>query len=123
IVVNGDVRTADDVVRALVDTGCAAVMIGRAAIAHPWIFREARALLDGGPRLAPPTARERVAAYHRVLLGNVAARGEKFGVPVTRRHLGLLGEQAAALRGALFAAPCLSATTAVLAAAAGAAMR
>jgi len=54
VVVNGDVRTADDVVRALAETGCAGVMVGRGAIAHPWIFREARALWSGGAVPPPP---------------------------------------------------------------------
>ncbi len=35
MVVNGDVRDDDDAVRALAETGCAGVMIGRAAIQHP----------------------------------------------------------------------------------------
>src|ERR1043166_6209543 len=43
VVVNGDVRSAADVRRALAETGCAAVMIGRQAIEYPWIFREAEA--------------------------------------------------------------------------------
>jgi tRNA-dihydrouridine synthase len=98
VVVNGDVRSADDAVRALDETGCAGVMIGRAAIEHPWIFREARALLERGERVAPPGPAERLALYRALLLANVAARGQKHGVQVTRRHVGLLG---ASLRGAL----------------------
>jgi len=98
VVVNGDVRSADDAVRALEETGCAGVMIGRAAIDHPWIFREARALLERGEPVAPPSTAERLALYRELLLANVGARGPKHGVQVTRRHVGVLG---ASLRGAL----------------------
>jgi nifR3 family TIM-barrel protein len=87
VLVNGDVRTADDCARALAETGCDGVMIGRAAIDHPWVFREARALLDRGERLAPPTPAERFSLCREHLRANVAERGEPYGVRVTRRHL------------------------------------
>jgi tRNA-dihydrouridine synthase B len=98
VIVNGDVRTAGDAERALRETGCEGVMVGRRAIEHPWIFREARALLDRGLELPPPAAAERLALYRETLLANVASRGERAGVPVTRRHLtgyleGLCGAQ------------------------------
>jgi nifR3 family TIM-barrel protein len=100
VIVNGDIKSADHADRALRETGCAGVMVGRAAIDHPWIFREARALLDRGVHLPPPTAEERLALCKKHLIVNVEARGD-FGVRVTRRHLsgylhGLPG--AAALR-------------------------
>jgi tRNA-dihydrouridine synthase len=87
VVVNGDIRSAEDAKRAFDETGCAAVMVGRAAIEHPWIFREARALLDESKILSPPTREERIALVVAHLHANVAARGERFGVQVTRRHL------------------------------------
>lgn len=101
VIVNGDIKTAADCERALRETGCAGAMIGRAAIDHPWIFREARAMLDHGRALPPPTFEERIALCRKHLVDNVAARGEPHGVRVTRRHLagylrGLPG--AAALR-------------------------
>jgi len=101
VIVNGDIRSADDAERALRETGCAGVMVGRMAIDHPWIFREARALLDRGVRLPPPSPEERLALCRAHLIANVEARGEPYGVRVTRRHLsgyltGLRG--AAALR-------------------------
>jgi nifR3 family TIM-barrel protein len=101
VVVNGDIKSADDARRALETTGCAGVMVGRHAIEHPWIFREARALLDRGVHLPPPTPDERLQLCRDHLVANVAFRGEPFGVRVTRRHLsgylhGLRG--AAALR-------------------------
>ena len=100
VIVNGDIKSADHADRALRETGCAGVMVGRAAIDHPWIFREARALLDRGVHLPPPTPEERLALCKKHLIVNVEARGD-FGVRVTRRHLsgylhGLPG--AAALR-------------------------
>jgi len=104
VLVNGDVRSADDAERALEETGCEGVMIGRRAIEHPWIFREARARLDRGETAPPPTTEERIAMCLDHLAANVAERGERRGVAVTRRHLsgylrGLPG--AAALRQAL----------------------
>lgn len=101
VIVNGDIRSAEDSARALEETGCAGVMIGRRAIEHPWIFREVRSLLDDGVHALPPTPEERIDLCRRHLLANVEARGENFGVKVTRRHLagylkGLPG--AAALR-------------------------
>jgi nifR3 family TIM-barrel protein len=90
VVVNGDVRSADDVARALDETGCSGVMVGRAAIDHPWIFGEARARLAGQAQ-APPSDLERVRAYGWLAAANAAVRGEKFGIEVTRRHFGLLG--------------------------------
>jgi tRNA-dihydrouridine synthase B len=101
VLVNGDVKSADDARRAIDETGCAGVMVGRRAIEHPWIFREARALLDEGVDLPLPTAEERIALCREHLVANVAQRGEPYGVHCTRRHLagylkGLHG--AAALR-------------------------
>jgi tRNA-dihydrouridine synthase B len=114
VIVNGDVRTAADAARALAETGCAGVMIGRAAIAHPWIFREAAAALRGRA-CPPPTDRERAALYRALLEANVAARGPRFGVRVTRRHLPLLGPALeAALRAPLLAAASPADALAVL---------
>jgi tRNA-dihydrouridine synthase len=89
-------------------------MIGRAAIDDPWIFGAARALLERGARVAPPDPAARIALYRELLAANAAARGEKFGVEVTRRHLGLLGPLGAVLRRPLCAATTLAGAFAVL---------
>jgi nifR3 family TIM-barrel protein len=107
VIVNGDVRTADDAVRALADTGCAGVMVGRAAIDHPWIFREARARL-AGTSIAPPSDDERRTMYRAVVETSVAARGERAGVASAKRHLGMLGPLAPALRARLIRARTLA---------------
>jgi len=81
VIVNGDVDSADAAARAFDSTRCAAVMVGRRAIEHPWIFREIRG------HHAPPTFEERIALCRDHLRANVAQRGELHGVRVTRRHL------------------------------------
>jgi nifR3 family TIM-barrel protein len=117
VLVNGDVREARDAARAIAETGCAGVMVGRRAIEHPWIFREARTLLDTGVELPLPTPEERIALCREHLTANVAQRGEPFGVHCTRRHLsgylkGLPG--AAALRQRLNGCDSLEGCLAIL---------
>jgi len=86
VIVNGDVKSGEDAVRALAETGCAGVMVGRRAIEHPWVFREIEAAFRGEP-CAPPTAEERIDLCKRHLHANVLVRGERHGCHVTRRHL------------------------------------
>jgi tRNA-dihydrouridine synthase B len=110
VIVNGDIRGAAEAGKALDETGCAGVMVGRRAIDHPWVFREIRAWLDHGDALSPPSPAERFSMCRAHLSANVGARGEYFGVRVTRRHLagylkGLPG--ASALRQRLLATDSL----------------
>lgn len=87
VIVNGDVKSGADAKRALSETGCAGVMVGRRAIEHPWIFREAYGMLRDGVEVAPPTDEERLSLCRAHLRANVEERGEPYGVRVTRRHL------------------------------------
>jgi tRNA-dihydrouridine synthase B len=59
VIGNGDVRDADDALALLRTTGCDAVMVGRAATANPWLFRQIADRLAGGPAFEP-TLEERV---------------------------------------------------------------
>lgn len=58
VVGNGDVGSGADAVRRMEETGCAGVMIGRAALARPWLFAEAEALLAGEVPRPTPTCEE-----------------------------------------------------------------
>jgi tRNA-dihydrouridine synthase B len=85
VIVNGDVASASDAATAIELTGCAGVMIGRRAIEHPWIFREARARLDRGS-IAPPTPHERIALCREHLLAACDERGPRRAVRALRRY-------------------------------------
>jgi len=58
---NGDIKTAEDALRMRQQTGCAGVMIARGSFGQPWIFDQARALLDGRPLPPPPPVEQRFA--------------------------------------------------------------
>jgi len=49
VVGNGDVATADDALALLAETGCDGVMIGRATMKNPWIFRQIADRMAGSP--------------------------------------------------------------------------
>jgi len=69
VIGNGDIRTADDALRMLGDTGCDGIMVGRGATRNPWIFRQIAARLSGS-RLAEPSLadrRELVLGHFRLL--------------------------------------------------------
>ncbi|MBR6220805.1 MAG: tRNA dihydrouridine synthase DusB [Clostridia bacterium] len=83
---NGDIRCGADAVRMMDQTGCDAVIVGRAAQGNPWIFREIAAALRGGE--APPvTARERVDMAARHFELEVELFGEKLAVLQMRKHI------------------------------------
>ena len=59
VVGNGDVETPEDAVRMFRETGCDAVMAGRATMKNPWIFRETADLLAGRRPVAATLAERR----------------------------------------------------------------
>ena len=89
VIGNGDVKSAEDVVRIREETGCAGVMIARGSFGNPWLFRDARALLDGRPVPPEPTPEERFATALEHARLTLALEGD---TPKTvlefRKHLG-----------------------------------
>lgn len=59
VIGNGDVKTPEDARIMFAETGCAGVMIGRAALANPWLFRDVNAYLTTGVLPPAPTRLER----------------------------------------------------------------
>jgi tRNA-dihydrouridine synthase B len=61
VIGNGDVRSGEDARRMRDETGCAGIMIARGSHGDPWIFKQARAALDGLPIPPDPDVDERFA--------------------------------------------------------------
>ncbi len=59
VIGNGDISTGEDVALRKSTTSVSGVMIGRAAMANPWVFGEAQHYLKTGEHLAPPTVEDR----------------------------------------------------------------
>jgi tRNA-dihydrouridine synthase B len=87
VIGNGDVRSAQDAMNMLDETGCDGVMIGRAIQGNPWIFREAKQLLEAGVVPSPPSLEERKSIMLRHLKDMVNILGENSGVCEMRKHL------------------------------------
>ncbi|HXS81310.1 MAG TPA: tRNA dihydrouridine synthase DusB [Methylomirabilota bacterium] len=87
VIGNGDVRSAEDAVRMLEQTGCDGVMLGRAAFGDPWVFRRIRALVERGEALPPPTAAERLEAGVRHLAMMETAVGPEHAAREMRKHV------------------------------------
>ena len=78
VIGNGDIRTPEDACAMVAATGCDAVMIGRAAPANPWIFRQIAQYTATG-RYDQPTELDRyrlIRTYFGMLLGEGAQDGE-----------------------------------------------
>lgn len=83
---NGDIDTPEKALAYKNRYGVDGVMIGRAAIGYPWIFREIKHFLNTGEYLAAPSIEERIAACKKHLEGSMAWKGERLGILEMRRH-------------------------------------
>lgn len=59
VIGNGNISGAADVIRIREQTKCAGLMIGRAALGYPWIFRDIKHYLKHGEVPEPPSIAER----------------------------------------------------------------
>jgi len=104
IIGNGDIKSPVDAGKMLAQTGCDGVMIGRAAMGNPWIFREVDHYLNTGELIPKPSIEERFKVIFRHLDYSYECYGNR-SVPIMRSHLswylkGLYG--ASSLRSRVF---------------------
>ena len=83
---NGDVDSVEKAAAWRMEYEVDGIMIGRAAIGYPWIFREIRHFFETGTYLPGPTIAERVAVCRTHLEKSVEWKGEKTGIFEMRRH-------------------------------------
>jgi len=76
VIGNGDIQNAADAIRRQGEAGVAGLMIGRAAMAGPWVFDEIRAAREGRPFRAPD-AEARWQLIRRHCAGEIAWRGDE----------------------------------------------
>lgn len=87
VILNGDVQDGDAAARALAATGCDGVMVGRAAVGNPFVFREIKARLTDGTILPLPTPEEKLrTAIEHLELTSLMEREESV-IKEMRKHL------------------------------------
>ena len=85
---NGDVDSPEKALFCKNEYGVDGVMIGRASIGYPWIFKEIKHFLNTNQHLDGPTLKERVAVCREHLEMSVKWKGESLGIVEMRRHYG-----------------------------------
>src|SRR3984885_6389245 len=85
VIGNGDITCPEDA-KAMLETGCDGVMIGRGAIANPWIFKQTKHFLEHGNHMPEPSIEEKIQICIDHLKLNVQYKGEKYGVVTFRKH-------------------------------------
>ena len=83
---NGDIDSPEKAALYKERYGVDGIMIGRASIGYPWIFREVKHYLATGEKLAPPTIEERVAMCRMHFEKSIEWKGPRVGVFEMRRH-------------------------------------
>ncbi len=83
---NGDITSAEKALDMKTRFPTDGIMIGRASIGYPWIFREVKAILSGNPIPPRPGIKERVEICRRHLKGMLELKGEKRAVFEMRKH-------------------------------------
>ena len=83
---NGDIDNPEKAVTYKNKYGVDGIMIGRAAIGYPWIFREIRNYVSTATLLAAPTIEERIAVCCTHLQKSTEWKGPVLGVLEMRRH-------------------------------------
>lgn len=83
---NGDIDSPQKALEYKNRYGVDGIMIGRAAIGYPWIFREIKQFLANGEILPLPTLEERITVCRTHVRKSVEWKGETLGILEMRRH-------------------------------------
>lgn len=86
IIGNGDITGPEIAAERFEQTGVDAIMIGRATVGKPWIFREIKHYLETGQALPPPGLKEKVSLARMHFQKSLQWKGEPRGIFEMRRH-------------------------------------
>ena len=86
VIANGDIFTAEDAVKIIRYTGADMAMIGRGALGNPWLFQQARAMLDGGEVPPQPPVGIRARTALRQIEMAAEQKSERVACLEARRH-------------------------------------
>lgn len=86
VIGNGDVRSPQDVVKMLEETGCDAVMIGRAVLGDPWLIKQCVHYLETGKELEQVSMVEKFTLAKEHAKRLIDLKGEYVGIREMRGH-------------------------------------
>ena len=86
IIGNGDISTPQEAERAFSHYGVDGVMIGRATVGKPWLFRDIKHFFANGQVPDEPCLREKVMMAREHFQKSIDIKGDKVGVLEMRRH-------------------------------------
>lgn len=86
IIGNGDINSGADAVEMIKKYGLDAVMIGRAAIGNPWIFKEAKHYYKTGETILPPSINDRIEVCKKHIEFSIDWKGESRSLGEMRKH-------------------------------------
>ena len=86
VIANGDIWKPEDAARILQHTKADMAMIGRGSFGNPWLFQQAKAVLEGRPVPPLPSLAERCDTAVRQFELAAANKGERVAVLEARRH-------------------------------------
>ena len=83
---NGDITSPEKAAAYRHTYGVDGMMIGRASIGNPWVFRELKHYFATGELLEPPNLIERIAVCKDYLMRAIRWKGDRLGILESRRH-------------------------------------
>ncbi len=86
VIGNGDVRTPQDAKRMLDETGCDAVMVGRAALGNPWVIKQMVAYVENGVLLEDPSIDDKIDQCLNHAKRLLIVEGERNAIRQMRGH-------------------------------------
>jgi len=86
LIINGDIKTSQDAERAFQETGANGIMIGRAAVGNPFLFKQVKEYLSEGKEPSEISFRDSIRVCKRHLDMTIELKGIPRGIFEFRKH-------------------------------------